>query len=316
MISDVSIARAEFAGLPPDRIAARLLAHALIQQTQVAPRPALIERLILQAAAVGWGDVQVQLLHCRLLLCSLRGAGNDALHAASDEMIVVAQSTADEILIGLALAARALFLTDGGPDEADDTGDLLARAVAMLDDAFDAEDGALGLRAIELPAGYVECGQAFHRLALWELEEQMYVRAAASLELPLPPEASGVYDFTRRVLVINRLESASALACALLEIGERVRAREVAAAAVRPTAAEWADLPAMWNREVRALERLLDVIAGRPDLTGGPTGLSTGLYADLAESTWAGYRSCLLLAAARAHGGRGCDPRGAPAPVG
>jgi diguanylate cyclase (GGDEF)-like protein len=302
MISDASIDRAEIAGLPPDRLAARLLAHALIEQTQVAPRPALLDRLIAQAAAAGWGDVQVSLLHSRLLLCSLTGEGSEALRAVSDQMIGVAESTADEILIGLALAARALFVTDGRADEAaDDTSDLLARAVAMLDDAFGSEEGELGLRAIELPAGYVECGQVFHRLALWELEEQMYVRAAASLELPLPPEVAGVYEFTRRVLVVNRLESAAALACALLEVGDRARARVVAAGAVRPTPAQRADLPPLWVREGKALERLLDVIADRPDLPGGPTGLSSSLYAELSESTWAGYRACLLLAAAVGH---------------
>jgi diguanylate cyclase (GGDEF)-like protein len=299
MISDVSIARAEVSGLPPDRLAARLLAHAMIEQTQVTPRPELIERLIVQAGAAGWADVQVQLLHCRLLLSSLQGSGEDAVREASDAMISAAQSTADEILIGLALAARALFVTDGRTEEpGDDASDLLARAVAMLDDAMDSEDSDLGVRAIELPAGYVECGQAFHRLALWELEEEMYVRAAAALELPLPPEAVGVRDFTSRVLVINRLEGATALVCALLEVGQREPARAVAAAAVRPTAAESADLPAMWVLEIRALERLLDVIAGAPHLPGGPTAICPEHYADLAGSTWPGYRACLLLAAA------------------
>jgi diguanylate cyclase (GGDEF)-like protein len=306
MTSAISIARAEIAGLPPDHVAARLLAHALIEQTQVAPRPELIERLIAAAAAAGWADVQVQLLHCRLLLGGLQGVGADVLRETSDAMVRAAQSTADEILIGLSLAARAMFLADGRPGEPDDdSSDLLGRAVAMLDDAMDSEDGSLGIRAIELPAGYVECGQAFHRLALWELEEEMYVRAAAALELPLPAQATGVRDFTVRVLVVNRLEGATALACALIEVGDREVARAVAAGAIRPRADERADLPTVWAREVKALERLLDVIAGVPDLPGGPTGLSARHYAELAESMWPGYRSCLLLAAALGHHDRG-----------
>jgi diguanylate cyclase (GGDEF)-like protein len=302
MISDVSIDRAEVAGLPPDRLSARLLAYALIEQTQVAPRPELLERLIDEAEAAGWGDVLVTLLHCRLLFRSLQGDDLDAIREASDAMVGAAQATTDEILIGLALSARALFLMDAHSDEpGEDSTDLLARAVAMLDDAFFSEEGGLGVRAVDLQAAYVECGQAFHRLDLWELEEDMYARAAASLDLPLPAEVDGVRTMTRRVLVVNRLESAAALACALLEIGERDRARAIAGDASRPTKAERADLPGMWAIEMLALERLLDVIAGVPDLPGGPTAVCQEHLVGLADSTWPGYRACLLLAAAVGH---------------
>jgi diguanylate cyclase (GGDEF)-like protein len=302
MISDVSLARAEVSGLPPDRLAARMLAHALIEQTQVTPRPELIDRLIDEAGTTGWGEVLVQLLHSRLLLRSLQGAGGEALREASDAMISAARATADEILIGLALSARALFLMDEYSDEpGEDPTDLLARAVAMLDDAFYSEDGTLGARGLELQAAYVECGQVLHRLALWELEEEMYVRAAEALDLPLPAEVAEVRDLTRRVLVVNRLEGATALACALLEVGERNRARAVAGDAARPTTAERADMPGLWAIEMLALERLLDVIAGVPDLPGGPTAVSQEHFAGLAVSTWPGYRACLLLAAAVGH---------------
>jgi diguanylate cyclase (GGDEF)-like protein len=302
MISDVSLARAEVSGLPPDRLAARMLAHALIEQTQVTPRPELIDRLIDEAETTGWGEVLVQLLHSRLLLRSLQGAGGEALREASDAMIGAARASSDEILIGLALSARALFLMDEYSDEpGEDPTDLLARAVAMLDDAFYSEDGTLGARGLELQAAYVECGQVLHRLALWELEEEMYVRAAEALDLPLPAEVAEVRDLTRRVLVVNRLEGATALACALLEVGERNRARAVAGDAARPTTAERADMPALWAIEMLALERLLDVIAGVPDLPGGPTAVSQEHFAGLAVSTWPGYRACLLLAAAVGH---------------
>lgn len=302
MMSDVSLARAEVAGLPPDRLAARMLAHAVIEQTQVEPRPDLIDRLIAEARTTGWSEVLVQLLHSRLLLLSLQGAAPAAIREASDAMISAAQASADEILIGLALSARALFLMDEYSDDpGEDPTDLLARAVAMLDDAFSSEDGALGARGLELQAGYVECGQVLHRLALWELEEEMYARAAEAFDLPLPAAVGGVRDLTRRVLVVNRLEGATALACALLEVGDRDRARAVAADAARPTTAERADLPGLWAIEMLALERLLDVIAGVPDLPGGPTAVCQEHFAGLSASTWPGYRACLLLAAAVGH---------------
>jgi diguanylate cyclase (GGDEF)-like protein len=302
MISDVSIDRAEVAGLPPDRLSARLLAYALIEQTQVAPRPELLDRLIDEAELAGWGEVLVTLLHSRLLFRSFQGDDLGAIRDASDAMIGAARATTDEILIGLALSARALFLMDAHSDEpGEDSTDLLARAVAMLDDAFFSEDGGLGARAVDLQAAYVECGQAFHRLDLWELEEEMYARAAASLEIPLPAKVAGVRTMTRRVLVVNRLEGAAALACALLEVGDRNRARGVAADAARPTKAERDDLPGMWAIEMLALERLLDVIAGVADLPGGPTAVSQDHFAGLSDSTWPGYRACLLLAAAVGH---------------
>jgi diguanylate cyclase (GGDEF)-like protein len=295
MISDSSIARAAVAGLPPDRLAARVLAHALIEQTQVTPRPELLGRLAEQARAAGWGEVRVVLLHCQLIARSLQGADRGAVRDSSDAMLNAAQATADEILIALALASRALFVVDAEhPDDVgEDVGGLLAQAVAMLDDTMDSGAEALGLRAVEVPACYVECGQAFHRLGLWELEEEMYARAAAALDLPLPPEASVVPKFTRRALVVNRLESALALSCALLEIGRRESAARVAASSVRPTPAERDDLPPAWAVEVLALEYFLDTIAGAT-----PHSIPARLYAQLTANTYTGYRGCLLLAAA------------------
>ena len=300
MGSDVGNGYAEITRLPPDRLAARVLAHALIEQTQVSPSPDLMDRLAQQAGAAGWGEVQVLLLHSRLIGGSLLGARYEDIRLSSDAMLAAAEATGDEILLGLALASRALFLVDADRPESagDDVGWLLARAVAMLDDVADTDPAELGLRAVELPACFVECGQAYHRQGLWELEEEMYVRAAEALEIPLPEVVRPVGTFTRRVLVVNRLESTTALISALLEIGRREAARQVAATAVRPSPAELADLPPGWVDEVRALERLLDVVAGTPGLDGGPTGVPTELFEALGTSTWGGYRACLLLAAA------------------
>ena len=300
MGSEVSVAHAEITALPPQRLTARVLAHALIEQTQVSPRPDLVNRLAAEAKAAGWGEVHVLLLHCRLIHAGLQGARYEEIRDCSDAMLAAAQATDDEILIALALASRALFLVDADHPEStgEDVGGLLARAVAMLDDAADTDPTELGLRAVELPACFVECGQTYHRLGLWEIEEEMYVRAAEALDFPLPAAVRPVGDFTRRVLVFNRLESTSALACALLEIGHRDAARQVAAAAARPGPAERADLPPGWAWEVKALERLLDVVAGNTEVEGGPTAVPAHLFEQLGASTWAGYRACLLLASA------------------
>jgi len=296
-MSAVSVAGAEIAGLPPDRLVARVLAHTLIEQTQVAPRPDLVDRLVKEARTAGWGEVHVLLLHCRLIHSALQEAGYEEIRDNSDAMLAAAQATGDEILIALALASRSLFLVDTDRPEStgEDTGGFLARAVAMLDDAADTDPAELGLRATELPACFVECGQAYHRLGLWELEEEMYGRAAEALTFPLPRAVHRVGHFTRRVLIINRLEGNAALACALLEIDRREAARQVAAATIRPTPDELADLPPLWNSEVRALERLLDAVAGLAD---APTNVPMDLYEELSTSTWDGYRACLFLAAA------------------
>jgi diguanylate cyclase (GGDEF)-like protein len=287
---------AEVNGLPPDRFDARILAHALIEQTQVLPCPELVDRLADEARAAGWRDVEVPLLQCRLIHSALQGAGYAEIRDNSDAMLDAAVSSDDEILIALALASRALFLVDADHPESigEDLGGLLAQAVAMLDDAADTDPAQLGLRALDLPTGFVECGQAYHRQGLWELEEEMYERAVQARTIPLPAAARPVADQTRNVLVMNRLESAAALVSALLEVGRREAARAVAVAAVRPRSDERAALPAVWTHEVSALECLLDAAAGAVASQPFPQ----ELWDRLESSTWDGYRACLLLAAA------------------
>jgi diguanylate cyclase (GGDEF)-like protein len=289
----------EITGLPPDRLAARVLAHALIEHTQIEPRPDLIERLAEEARVAGWHEVRVLILHSQLIHRGIQGARYEDVRASSDAMLAAAEAAGDEILTALALASRALFLVDSNHPEStgEDAGGQLARAVAILDDAAETDPADLGLRALELPACFVECGQAYHRLGLWELEDEMYIQAAAALELPLPPAVRQVGDFTRKALVFNRLESTTALASALLEVGRREAARQVAAEAVRPTPDELADLPPGWAVEALALERFLDVVAGRTDVEGGPTAVPEELFEALGASPWSGYRASLLLAA-------------------
>jgi hypothetical protein len=89
-------------GLPADRLAARVMAHTLIEQTQVAPRPELVERLTEEARRRGWGEVLVVLLHCRLLADSRQGLPYATIRAGSDAMLAVAEATAADAKLYLA----------------------------------------------------------------------------------------------------------------------------------------------------------------------------------------------------------------------
>lgn len=299
--------RATSPALPADRLAARIMAHALLEQTQVSPDPVLVDRLLDHACGRGWGEVEVLSLHNQLIHACLTRAHHDEVRARSDALLAVARTTDEEVLVALALASRALSVDDVEHPESltEDLPGCLSRAVALLDDVAAGDPAEIGLRGLELPMAYVECGQAYHRWNLWELEEEMYVRAAAALDLPLGEPMTEVSAFTRRVLVINRLESHTSLACALLELGDRDGAARVAAARPHPTPEERADLPGAWRWEALALERLLDVVAGTPDLEGCRTTVPAEHFEELAVSTWSGYRGALLVAAAVGSGDAG-----------
>jgi diguanylate cyclase (GGDEF)-like protein len=286
------------AHLPADRIAARLAAHAMLEKVQSEPDPELLDRWVEEALAAGWAEIHTLLLYSRLLVVVWAGAATEPLRAAADALLTAAVATEDEILVAWALAARAQHLT-GRPELAgEDLGGALTRAVAILDDVCEGDAGALGLRAVELPACYVECGNAYCRQGLWELGEAMYVRAAAALEIPVPAALRPVGDFTRRVLGYNRLEARLELACGLIEAGQREAARVVAAERVRLTPAEVAELPAPWQVELHVQERLLAVIAREPDLAGGPAAVPADLFDRLAGTAGGPYRGYLLLAGA------------------
>ncbi|GAA0280661.1 GGDEF domain-containing protein [Cryptosporangium japonicum] len=280
------------ATLPADRFAARIVAHALIEQIQSAPRPDLVDRFADQAVAAGWSEVEVLLRHSQVLHSSLQGRPADEVRANCDAMRQAAEAFGDEILIALALASRALFLDDGDAATGEDLGGGLARAVAILEQIADSEPDELGLRALELPNAFVECGNVYHQQGLWELEDEMYQRACDALTRPLPESARHVGDHTRRVLVVNRLEGVTTLVSALIEVGQRDRARAVARDATRPSPAERAELPPAWAIEMRALEYFLDAVVD--STAGGDEGGE--LWDALAESTWHGYRACILLA--------------------
>lgn len=289
--------------LPADHLAARIAVYEALEHVQSLPDPVdhtrRFEGWARQAADAGWPDVRVQVLHNLLVNELLAGAPHEALRARADALLDAAFDTGDEVFVARALSGRLSYLGISDPDSlGEDRPSDLARAVAMLDDVAESDPDSLGWRAAELAASYNECGQSYHCLALWELEEEMYSRAVESFDLVRDDAIRPVLAFTRRVVVVNRVEAAAAMACGLLDVGRAEQARVVAAARYRPRPEEIADLQPTWRTDLRAVERLLDALAAGPDGDPSLRGVPEELWEALGASTWQGYRGCLLLAAA------------------
>jgi len=92
--------------------------------------------------------------------------------------------------------------------------------------------------------------------------------------------------------LINRAQTAAALACDLLDVGRREQAREVAVRRPRLGEPELARLPAEWVAETLAVDELLQAVAGEPTTATPET------FEGLDGSVWSGYRACLTLAEA------------------
>ena len=295
--------------LPTDRARALGAAHQLLEQLQDRPGD---ERLIAQlddwcraAADAGWAEVHVFLLFSGLVHADLTGRDPDRLRTLANALLAAATTYGGEPLVGLAVAARPSHLSESGHAEpfGDDLAGCLAYVVALLEDVATQERRAT---SVLIPAAYIECAQGYRRHDLWELEQEMYDLADASLTAlfgttePLPSDhpARPVLDLNLRVLLFNRLESTVSLVCALLEIGRRETARAVARARRRFSAHEWADLPPTWALEARAMDWLLTVVAGDTSGPEDPAVVPADLYDAVSESAWGGYAACLLLAAA------------------
>ena len=200
-------------------------------------------------------------------------------------MAEAAKACGDPALIATALAGSADSGYGWGKAPTEDAERDLARAVAILENG----EGALVFR----PGAYVQCGLAYRRRRLWELETEMYARAEADLARPVPTSLARIVELNTIVVLLNHGESNLALACDVLEIGRREDARDVAAARPRFPAQLWPRVPSMWLAEVRAMEVLLAAIAGEPVEPEPPE-----LRAALSQSLWPGYEACLTLAEA------------------
>jgi hypothetical protein len=177
--------------LPDDRLHAMGAAYTLLEELQGRPADprlhARLDRSTRDATAAGWTEVRVVLLFTALVHADLVGRSPDELRVAAADLLSAALAHGDEVLVTLAVAARPAHLSDSGRPEpfGDDLAGCLAHAVATLEE-LSATAAERGSAALQIPAAYVECGQAYRRLDLWELEMEMYERAEAALSALYP----------------------------------------------------------------------------------------------------------------------------------
>jgi diguanylate cyclase (GGDEF)-like protein len=265
------------------RAAARTTAYQLLERLRgERSTPEHEARALLSEADQNdWPDVACVLHYA--LLAQVMPVGGDA-STQLRAMFEAATAAADPALVALCLATEA-ELAAYVPDVSPQAEGGLARAVALLDEGRGSP--------VDRPCAYVACGQAYQARGLWELEEEMYAQASQELRCPLPAPLDRVQRLTRRVVLVNRLEVNAAWACALMELGERRTARELAQRRTDPTAEELADLPEQWQRDVAAVRYLVAAIASEPESVRLET-----LLNDTHRSIWSGYRSCAVLGAA------------------
>jgi diguanylate cyclase (GGDEF)-like protein len=259
------------------RVEARAKAYEMVELSQAECTADRITEQLEFAEAHGWHEV-VCLLHYAHLVRVMPSGGDPGEDLTA--MFAAAAAAGDPALMALCLATRAEhagYHPIGQHDEG-----TLARAVAMLDD--------VPSPSIERSAAYIACGLAYQARGLWELEQEMYIRAQDDVSTTLPAPLDRVQAFGGLILMINRWESQLAAACALFELGEREQARAQAAQELPPRLDQLRGFPARYTRDVVAVRHLLAAIAGRPE----PEPFERSLIL-MDDPLWPGYRACILL---------------------
>jgi len=155
----------------------------------------------------------------------------------------------------------------------------VAEAVAQLRER--------GGSRLHRPLAWIDCGLAYRRLGLWELEEEVYAEAQRALGTGWPDAEELIRALRRRVVELNRLEARAQ------RVAEQWEAGCWAAAA--DLAREGAGLPGPdrdpgdgpWGRQAAAVRMLLRAAAG-----------DSTLRADAEAGGSPGYASCRQLATA------------------
>jgi diguanylate cyclase (GGDEF)-like protein len=261
------------------RAQAHVAAYELLERAQSEPDPAQVHRRLHEAERNGWHEVKVLLHYALMATDAMAGGGNSIVELT--EMFAAAEAADDTALLALCLATRA-ERSAHSPHTLQEEEAALARAVALLDE----EGGS----AVDRPTAYVACALGYQARGLWELEEEMYVRACTELSARLPAPFDRAQDLTARVVLANRFDACAAWACALMELGARGDAREVARQVHSVDPAARSSMPWQWQADLIAVEYLLAAIASEPEPR--PFG---EVLAGLSESIWPGYRSCALL---------------------
>ncbi|MEU8661958.1 GGDEF domain-containing protein [Actinoplanes philippinensis] len=226
-------------------------AYLLVERAQVQHDPAAVERLSRTAAARGWADVVV-LLHFARSLAGRAARVDDSAHL--DEMLETAASIGNQVLMALAIAARASRAADRRRDAActPSAASLLVRAVVLLDD----EDCSAPV--VHRAAALIEVGCVAHELGLWELAMENYTLTEKVLARCTDDRWSATRRRQRLVVALNTTELALDWACALAAVGdwEGAAGRAAEALAEVPVAVgpEW---PPPWVEQYRGHRGLL-----------------------------------------------------------
>jgi diguanylate cyclase (GGDEF)-like protein len=260
------------------RLEAYVAAYELVVLHQNECQTERITSLLEQAHERDWPEVACMLHYAELArVMPAGGATSEHLEA----MFATAEAAHDPALLSLCLATQA-EAAGYDPIAGDGHEGTLARAVAILDDV----PGP----AVERTNAYIACGLAYQARALWELEEEMYVRAEQDLAGGLAEPFTRLQDLCLTVLLINRLEARLAGACALFEIGEREAASRHAKESGAPDDAQLRRLPPQFGRDVAAVRYLLSAIAGESEDEPFESAIEA-----VHEPVWPGYQACVML---------------------
>ncbi len=246
------------------RAAARLEAQSLILRVQgdLTGTTADVDALVRRAEANEWWDVAILASYARVVAMT-SGGQPERIDDWFDAMVRWCGRTGDPAARALTLAARAR-ITDSGSDPVDSmtaSADL-ATATILL------ESGLGG--AFERIDAHIECGNAFDKHRLWELEIDQYV---AALGIDLSSEHPGAWKDPHAAggqwaIKNNLAEVQCHWVCALSLIGDEAGARQVAEHALPIfTDVEGAGIPDEWVPELEAM-RLLICALDDQDVTG------------------------------------------------
>lgn len=230
---------------------AHLLAFVLNYAAQAGDASAagLLDELAVAAATRGWDEVERACSFGRAVMAHLEG--RDSAQAVS-LLVEQASSAGDDVMLALGLALRSNEAFAGNdPNGAVARDSDLARAVVLLERAEGPDIARI--------AAHKVCGVAFSTRSLFELGDEQYSAALAAGG----GSATGLLDPVLAPIACNLAETQVCWAAMLRQLGDGsgLAARRRAWAATSERA--WSfSMPAPQRLELRALELLLEAIAG------------------------------------------------------
>ncbi|MGN6611320.1 MAG: diguanylate cyclase domain-containing protein [Angustibacter sp.] len=202
-----------------------------------------------QARTRGWTHVEL-LLDLVGCVHGLVHGPSEQTHAVLDELLIGARTARAAALEAAGLGVRAVLAATRG-----DTAAVLAdsaEAVRLLDDA--------GQPASERSTAYVVVAAAYNSLRLWELVDDLYLRADRC-------ERSDPGGAQRAALAVDRVIVRVEWALALSEVGREEESREqLQRAAAAAAAARTIAMPDLWRHVADAGSEIVAVLEARDPL--------------------------------------------------